>query len=136
MEHKTFTPQKRCFFCGRFFQENNQVGKRQISCKRNECQKKRRQIQQKRWRQANPDYFKGRYGYIKEWRKTHPDYQKSWRAQKRSEIQTQMLPVSSIKSIRLNIRANAPLGEIQTLVLTLAQSGQALWLNGARMHPV
>lgn len=37
--------------------------------------------------------------------------------------------------MRLNMRADLAVGEIQTLVLTLVKSGQALWVDGARMHP-
>jgi len=136
MEQKCTSQQKRCVCCGRFFRPHNRVGNRQKNCKRAECQKERRRRQQEKWRKANVGYFTGRYEYLKEWRKANPDYQKDWRTQKAGEIQTQIPPVSSIKSIRLNMRANHPVGEIQTLVLTLVQSGQALWVDGARMHPV
>ena len=135
MESKHTIHQNRCLFCGLFFRPNNRVGSRQKSCKRPGCQKKRRRVQQEKWRKANPCYFEGRYEYLKEWRKAHPDYQKRWRTPKGSEIQTQIPPVSPIKSIRLNMRANHPVREIQTLVLTLVKSGQSLWIDGARMHP-
>ena len=136
MEPKyTDNQQKRCLCCGRYFRAENQVGKRQKSCKRDVCQKERRKIQQEKWRKANKDYFKGRYEYLKEWRKEHPEYQKQWRAKKGGEIQTQLPPVKSITTIRLNTREEIELGEIQTLVLTLVKSGQSLWVTGARMHP-
>lgn len=135
MEHKHTPDQKRCLFCGRFFRPDKHVGNRQKSCKRSGCQKKRCQIQQEKWRKANPDYFQGRYEYLREWRKANPGYQKRWRTQKAGEIQTQLPPVSPIKSIRLNMRADFPDREIQTLVLTLVKSGQSLWIDGVRMHP-
>lgn len=127
--------QKKCICCGRFFRPDNRVGSRQKSCQRAACRRRRRQIQQERWRKANPDYFTGRYGYVREWRQRHPGYQKQWRARQAGEIQAQIPPVSPIKSIRLNMRAECVAGEIQTLVLTLVKSGQAFWVNGARMHP-
>ena len=136
MEPNHTIHQKRCLFCGRFFRPDSRVGNRQVSCKRPECQKKRRKAQQERWRKANPGYFQNRYEYLKEWRKANPDYQKSWRAKTTCEIQTQIPPVTSIKSIRLNMRVEYPISEIQTLVLTLLKSGQSLWVDGARMHPV
>jgi hypothetical protein len=111
------------------------VGDRQQNCKRFECQKERTRRQQARWRKTNAGYFTGRYEYLKEWRKAHPDYQKSLRAEKAGKIQTQIPPLSPIKTIRLNIRADQVVGEIQTLVLTLVKSGQSLWLDGARMQP-
>ena len=139
MEHKYTIKQKRCAFCGRFFRPNIHVGNRQISCKRPECQKKRRQAQQQKWRKTNPGYFQGRYEYLKQWRSVNPNYQKRWRASKPEkmtrEIQTLVPHVRPIKSIRLNMRDNLCTGEIQTLVLTLIKSGRALWLTEARMQP-
>jgi hypothetical protein len=90
---------------------------------------------QTKWRKANPDYHRNRYDYLKEWRKAHPDYQKRRRTQKRDEIQTEIRPVTPIKSMCLKMRSDLRLGEIQTLVLTLVKRGQALWVDGARMHP-
>ncbi len=136
MEEKQRIQQKRCACCGRFFRANNRVGDRQKNCKRPECQKERRKRQQEKWRKANADYFTGRYEYLKEWRKANAEYQKDWRAQKAGEIQAQMPPVKPIVSIRLSTRENLDLGEIQTLVLSVVHAGQALWVTGARMHPV
>ena len=128
--------QKRCICCGRYFRPDNRVGDRQKSCKKTECQNKRRKIQQKKWRKANPEYFQGRYEYLKTWLRKNPGYLKARRAQRGDDIQTQIPPISPITSIRLNTRENIDFGDIQTLVLTLVQSGQALWVTGARMHPV
>jgi hypothetical protein len=127
--------QKRCLSCGRYFRPNNRVGDRQKNCKRAQCQKKRQQRQEERWRKANVDYFKGRYEYVKQWRSEHPGPQKGLRAEKSGEIQMQIPPVSSITSIRLNTRENLDFGEIQMLVLTLTKAGQSLWVTGAQMHP-
>ena len=127
MNNKKTTQQKRCLFCGRFFCPKKQVGDRQISCLRPECQKKRCQAQQKNWRKTNPGYFKGRYEHTKEWRRANPGYQKRWRAKNTArrvdEIQTLVSDVSLITTIRLNTRANIDFGEIQTLVLSLIKSG-------------
>jgi len=137
MEHTKH--QKRCEFCGRFFRPKNHVGDRQKSCLRPGCQKKRLKAQQMRWRSANPGYFKGRYEYLKGWRKANPGYQKLWRRKntdkRAAEIQTLVSDITPISTMRLNMRRNVHLGEIQTLVLTLIKSGQALWVTGARMHP-
>ena len=139
MKNMKTSQQKRCLFCGRFFCPKKHVGNRQISCLRSECQKKRRQAQQKNWRNANPGYFKGRYEHTKEWRRANPGYQKRWRAEntarRADEIQTLASTVSPITTIRLNTRTNIDFGEIQTLVLSLTKSGQALWVTGAQMHP-
>jgi hypothetical protein len=150
MENFNQFNQKRCAFCGKFFRPEKQVGNRQISCLRPECQKKRKKRQEARWREANPGYFKGRYDYIKEWRKANPGYQKRWRAKntdkQANEIQTLVIPkssskssITSVKSIRLNLcsntRTKSPIGEIQTLVMTLIKSKRTLWLIDMRMNP-
>lgn len=139
MKNVKTTQQKRCLFCGRYFCPKKHVGDRQISCLSPECQKKRRQAQQKKWREANPGYFKGRYESTQEWRRANPGYQKRWRAKNTAkltnEIQTLVSNVSPINTIRLNTRENIDFGEIQTLVLSVMKSGQALWVTGAQMHP-
>jgi len=48
------------------------------------------------WRRKNPDYFQGRYEYVKTWRLDHPGYQKRMRCKKASEIQAQMLSVTRV----------------------------------------
>lgn len=126
--------QKRCICCGRFFRPNNCVGNRQKCCGRIECSKKYQKEQQQKWRKANPGYFLGRSEYVKEWRKSNPEYQKRWRAQKQNEIQTQILPVSPIKSIPLKIRADTKISEIQNLVLPVVYVGEALWVGGVGVH--
>lgn len=59
---------KKCEFCGRYFKVDKRVKDRQKACQRIECQKKRKKSSQKNWCKNNPDYFKGRYWYVKEWR--------------------------------------------------------------------
>ena len=125
---------KKCAFCGRFFRPDSRVGDRQKSCKDLHCQQKRRWSQQRAWRAKNPDYFKGRYGYLKEWRMAHPDYQRARRRQLRGEIQTQIPPVSPIKSMRIHLRVPMRFYEIQTQILTVTLAGEAFWIDGAPMQ--
>ncbi len=134
MKKQSIQTQKRCVSCGRFFSPDNRVGTRQKCCGRLECRKKYQKAQQKKWRESNPDYFRGRSGYVKKWRESNPGYQKCWRAEKRGEIQTQIPPVSPIKSIPLKIRADTKISEIQNLVLSVVYAGEALWVDGVGMH--
>jgi hypothetical protein len=67
---------KRCKFCGRYFTPDKRVGDRQKACKRKECQRARKQLAQSNWVKKNPNYFKGRYEYIKEWRAKKKNEQK------------------------------------------------------------
>lgn len=57
---------KRCEFCGRYFVPDSRVGDRQRACSRQECKSARKQSAQRRWVDANPGYFCGRYPELKE----------------------------------------------------------------------
>lgn len=48
---------RRCTVCGELFRADARVGARQRACGRPQCQQKRRQQTQSRWRQRHPDYF-------------------------------------------------------------------------------
>lgn len=134
MKKQTIHTQKRCVSCGRFFRPDNRAGNRQKCCGRAECRKKYQKAKQQKWRKANPEYFRGRSEYVKNWRKNNPGYQKRWRAKKRSEIQTEIPPVSPIRSIPLKIRAGTRINEIQNLVLPVVYAGEALWVGGVGVH--
>jgi hypothetical protein len=67
---------------------------------------------QRKWVEANPDYFNGRYENTKQWRKEHPGYQRKWRS-KRREIQDEIRPAKPVKIIRLAIPEVMLRGEIQ-----------------------
>ena len=123
---------KKCVLCGRFFEVDSRVGERQKCCRAVKCQKQRKKLQLKAWRQKNPGYFGGRYGYVKSWREARPGYQKARRCKKRREIQTQIAPVTPMKSMRLHLRCKWPMGEIQTQFLRVTQVGQAFWVDGVR----
>jgi hypothetical protein len=60
---------KRCQYGGRWFTSDARVGKRQKACCRDACRKARRQHSQSAWSEKNPEYFRGRYSYVKQWRK-------------------------------------------------------------------
>ena len=59
---------KRCLFCGRYFQPDPRVKEKQKACFREECRKARKLLAQSQWCRRNPDYFRGRYEYVKQWR--------------------------------------------------------------------
>ena len=59
---------KRCLFCGQYFTPDYRVKERQKSCRRPECRKARKKAAQETWTEKNPDYFQGRYPYVKAWR--------------------------------------------------------------------
>jgi len=71
---------KICEVCGDVFTPKPQVGKRQRTCGKTECKRELHNRSQRKWMERNPDYYKGRYPYVKEWLKAHPDYQRNYRA--------------------------------------------------------
>jgi hypothetical protein len=123
-----------CTCCGRFFRPHPRLGRRQRTCGRPACRRGNKRLQEQRWRRANPGYFDGRYETTKAWRAAHPGYQRAWRARHRGEIQTLIRPQPRLQSVRLQLRAPPPLGEIQTLILRLRPSGSGLWVDGAQMQ--
>jgi len=60
---------KQCAYCGRYFVVDTRVGEKQKACRAETCRKKRKQQAQQKWSEKNPEYFKGRYWYVKEWRR-------------------------------------------------------------------
>ena len=123
--------QKKCVLCGRYFEPDRRVGKRQKCCGEEECQRKHKRMRDKVWRLENPGYFQDRCEYVKAWRETHPGYQKARRCKKRREIQVQIPSQSPIKSMRLHLRCKWRLGEIQAQMLKVTQVGEAFWVDGA-----
>jgi hypothetical protein len=45
-----------CCFCRKWYRPDPRIGDRQRACRSRECQRRRRQQSQGRWRQAHPDY--------------------------------------------------------------------------------
>lgn len=126
---------KKCVSCGQFFEANPKVGARQKSCGALECRKKRKRMQERVWKNQNPDYFQGFYAaYVKPWRQKHPEYQKQLRCKRRGEIKTQIPAETPMKSIRLHLRCKWRLGEIKTQFLRVTQTAQGLWVDGVDMQ--
>jgi len=123
---------KKCVLCGEFFAPDPRVGERQKCCRKEGCQKKRKKMQLKAWRLKNPDYFRGRYEYVKAWREDHPGYQKAWRRKRPCEIKTEIPSKTPIKSMRIHLRCNLRFSEIQTQILRVTQAGRAFWVDGVR----
>lgn len=126
---------KKCVSCGQFFEANPKVGARQKSCGALECRKKRKRMQERVWKNQNPDYFQGFYAaYVKPWRQKHPEYQKQLRCKRRGEIKTQIPAETPMKSIRLHLRCKWRLGERKTQFLRVTQTAQGLWVDGVDMQ--
>ena len=123
----TRSSQKRCAYCGWFYKPDPRARKIQKSCQDSECRAKRKRESQKRWVEANPDYFNGRYNEVKEWRKKHPDYQRFWRKRTR-EIQDKTPPADPVKTMVL-VTAEEMLGnEIQDEIRLVNQCGCGVYV--------
>lgn len=72
----------RCHYCGKLFIPDPRVGNRQRACSI-QCQKLRKEENNRAFSRNNPGYWRGRYEYVKEWRQRNPDYQRQWREKKK-----------------------------------------------------
>lgn len=119
---------KNCPYCGRLFYPDRRIGERQKSCPREACRKKRKEESQRRWVEANPDCFRGRYENTKEWLQDHPGYLKAWRA-KRRDIQDKIRRETPVKIMRLAVPVGL-LGDIQDEIRLVRQCGCGLYVAG------
>jgi len=118
---RVISQRKQCVYCRRFFRPDPRVGARQKACGAMECQRRRKGESQRRWLEANPGYFRGRYAYVREWRQRNPDYQREWRQRRhlsvgegrQCEIQDEIGMKSPLKTVRLVIPERWFRGEIQ-----------------------
>ena len=124
---------RRCAYCGQYFKPDQRTGAKQKACKDKDCQAKRKKDSQRRWLEANPDYFAGRYDSVKQWRKENPEYQRRWRA-KRREIQDSIPPSKPIRTIRLVVPAEWFKGEIQDEIRLKRQCGCGFFVTGGGMR--
>jgi len=123
--------QKRCVYCGRFYKPDPRARMVQKSCQNPTCRAKRKRESHKRWLEANPNYFKGRYSEVKAWRKKHPDYQRLWRKKVR-EIQDEILPEKPVRTMVLVIPDNILQNEIQDEIRLVRQCGCGFYVAGVQ----
>lgn len=96
MERVDYKRMRVCIICGRIFVPNKYRPGQKV-CSSPMCQHMRQLLNQKRWRQKNPDYFcykerkendfwaKKRYLYLKQWREKHREYFVKYRQLKAKE---------------------------------------------------
>jgi hypothetical protein len=123
--------QKRCVYCGRYYKPDPRVRRTQKSCNDPKCRARRKRESHKKWLEANPDYFKGRYAEVKEWRKNHPDYQRLWRKKAR-EIQDEIPPSEPVKTMVLVIPEKMLKDEIQDEIRLVRQCRCGLYVAGGK----
>ena len=121
--------QKRCLYCGRYYHPDPRARKAQKSCKEAKCRAKRKSESQRRWVEANPGYFRGRYVKVKEWRKQHPDYQRLWRKKVR-EIQDKIPPSEPVRTMVFVIPEKMLQNEIQDEIRLVRQCGCGFYVPG------
>ena len=126
--------QKICVYCRRFFRPDRRVGAKQKSCKEKDCQKRRKAESQKRWVESNAGDFQGRDAYVREWRRGNPDYQRRGRATRRDEIQNEIPPENTVKTIRLVMPEIWPAGEIQDEIRLVRHCECGVFVAGDQMQ--
>lgn len=132
--------QKRCIHCGRYFTPDRRAWKRQVTCLRKACLAKQKRESQRKWVEANPGCFTGRYENTRQWREEHPGYQRKWRAKRRKirgiqgEIQDEISPAKPLRIIRLVMPEVILRGEIQDEIRLVRQSGNCFFVAGMGMQ--
>jgi hypothetical protein len=71
-EETSMRRQKKCRYCGQWYQPHPQTYRRQKSCSKPECQHESKLGSLRRWHNKNAGYDDGREEYLKEWRQAHP----------------------------------------------------------------
>ena len=125
MSNKRTIHQHRCPYCGKFFKPDHRTKDWQISCRSKECQRMRKKASQRKWLQENPDYFTGRYCYIKEWRKSHSHYQQIWRSKWREKKKNK----SVVKSIRLIVSETLFQGDLHEEIRLVKHYGCGFFVS-------
>jgi hypothetical protein len=125
----TKSRQKRCVYCGRYYKPDPRARKIQKSCQEAKCRAKRKSESQRKWVEANPGYFRGRYVKVKEWRKQHPEYQRLWRKKAR-EIQDKIPPSEPVRRMVFLIPEKMLQSEIQDEIRLVKQSGCGFYVPG------
>ena len=126
--------QKRCAYCGRYYKPDPRARQVQRSCQNPTCRAKRKRGSQRKWVEANPDYFKGRYSEVKAWREKHPDYQRLWRKKAR-EIQDKIPPEKPVRTMVLVIPDDMLQNEIQDEIRLVRQCGCGSYVAGGQKGP-
>lgn len=68
----------RCFCCGCLFYPDARC-KHPKACSNPKCQRKRRNLSHKRWRDADPQVLEDRRVISREWMRAHPGYMRLYR---------------------------------------------------------
>lgn len=96
---------KECERCGKVFDPDPRLGKRQRVCEREGCLAWRVAQGQRQWRQDNPDYDQGsagrhRLGYWKDYRRKHPAKTRRNREQSRERMRRRRIMFATQDTIR------------------------------------
>ncbi len=74
--------QKKCRYCGQWYDPHPQTYRRQKACSKPECQQQRKLEALRGWHNKNPDYDDGREEYLRDWRNDHPRDWPTYRAER------------------------------------------------------
>ncbi len=70
---------KHCLCCGELFEPDSRSKGKQRYCSKTECQTKRQRLNEKDWRQRNPDCLQEQYERSRIWHKARPNYSRQRR---------------------------------------------------------
>jgi hypothetical protein len=120
---------QRCAICGRHYRPDRRVGRRQRSCARPECRRERKRRAQQHWVAENPDYFQGRYEYVKAWRQRRREQRQQVPASAPEVIQDKIPPKNPYQQLVLLIPA-CRAGVIQDEIVLKRLTGSTFIAHG------
>lgn len=120
---------QRCAICGRHYRPDRRVGRRQRSCARPECRRERKRRAQQHWVAENPDYFQGRYEYVKAWRQRRREQRQHIPAIPPEVIQDEIPPKNPYQQLVLLIPA-CRAGVIQDEIVLKRLTGSTFIAHG------
>lgn len=109
--------QKRCLCCGELFQPDSRTKGKQRYCSKAACQTKRQRLNERAWRENNPECLKEQYERTRCWNKAHPDYSRQRRTDKPELLQKNRVQT---KARMHNLRAKAMFDKSKVILTQLA----------------
>ena len=105
------------------------MGQRQRSCARPECRRERKRRAQQQWVAENPDYFQGRYEYVKAWRQRRREQRQQEADPPPEVIQDKIPPKNLYQRLTLLIPA-CRAGVIQDEIVLKRLTGSTFIAHG------
>jgi len=130
-----FHRRRKCLHCGLLFLPHPSTRHCQRYCSGPACQQARKAASNLRFREANPDYFKGVYHVerVQRWRREHPKYWQRRKGEGRLAAPVALQVASALQPVDPTVDALGVLAE-RVVALQAVSDRQQLTLAGLASH--